>query len=302
MIALEPVIKEVKPSAVVVYGDVNSTLGAALCAHLSCVPVLHVEAGLRSGDLSMPEERNRRIVDGVSALALTTSEEANTNLLREGKSSDQIVFVGNPMIDSLKAAVERIASDVDANPAAGMREYAVATLHRPSNIDSPSEFQSVVGALVGLADIIDVVLPVHPRAAHALQSGGIADHPRVHLVPPQNYLNFVALLKGSRLVVTDSGGVQEESSWLGIPCLTLRPNTERPVTIHIGTNQLVKPSDLVAAALAVMEEGPCLCPPQIPLWDGQSAPRIADAIRGSLRGAIDRYGPAIRVQHQTDDD
>ena len=264
-----------RPSLVMVYGDVNSTLAAALVCAKTGIPFAHVEAGLRSFDMTMPEEVNRRVTDILSDLLFVTSPEALDNLAREGVDLARCHFVGNPMIDTLLAHLARF----DPAPLrARLRlvgPYAVATLHRPANVDTLDAAARLVAALHMLAERLPIVLPLHPRGRATLTAAGLLDVPRLTVVDPLGYLEFLSLVRGSALVVTDSGGIQEETTILGIPCLTLRPNTERPITISHGTNRLVEPDRLgehVEAALrgelARPGDGP-------PLWDGHAGERIA---------------------------
>ena len=280
--ALVPADPATRPSLVMVYGDVNSTLAAALVCSKVGIPFAHVEAGLRSFDLTMPEEVNRRVTDILSDLLFVTSPEALDNLAREGVDLERCHFVGNPMIDTLLAHIARF----DPAP---MRErlglaglYAVATLHRPANVDTPEAAGRLVAALHELAARLPIVLPLHPRGRAMLTSVGLLDVPRLTVVDPLGYLEFLSLVRGAALVVTDSGGIQEETTILDIPCLTLRPNTERPITITRGTNRLVEPDrlgDAVDAALrgdlARPGDGP-------PLWDGHAGERIAELVAGWL--------------------
>jgi UDP-N-acetylglucosamine 2-epimerase (non-hydrolysing) len=273
MSRLDDVLAELEPDWVVVPGDVNSTLAAALAAVKRGVRVAHVEAGLRSFDRTMPEEINRLVVDRIADLLLTPSRDADANLLAEGVDPAGIAFVGNLMIDSL----------VRLLPAARQRPtpkapFVLVTLHRPSNVDDSSTFGEIAAALEELAADVEVLFPVHPRTrAH---SGKVLDSlARVRLLEPIGYLDFLALEAAAAAVVTDSGGVQEETTFLGVPCLTLRTSTERPVTIEQGTNRLV-PLDrasILAAAREAVAAGPSSRePPE--LWDGGAAERAAAAL------------------------
>ena len=283
MVGLERLWQEQRPSAVVVYGDVNSTVAAALVAAKLRVPVAHVEAGLRSFDPSMPEEINRLVTDRLSDLLFATSPDAVAHLGNEGVHPDRIHLVGNPMIDTLLANLDRfeVAAARAAHRLTG--RYAVATLHRPGNVDDPNDVLELVKALHAVADQVEVVLPLHPRGRARLEAAGLFSHTGLRVVDPLGYVEFLGLVRGAAAVVTDSGGVQEETTVLGVPCLTLRPNTERPVTITHGTNRLVTRDDLpdaVADALATPET-PHRVPP---LWDGQAGPRIADVLVRFLEG------------------
>lgn len=280
MVALEAVFMEHSPELVVVYGDVNSTLAAALVASKLGIRLAHVEAGLRSFDRGMPEEINRILTDSVSDLLFTTSADANAHLGREGVPEEKIFFVGNPMIDTLLSSADRFDAGAVLS-GIGLRAtdpYLVATLHRPANVDDPASLTGLVDALVECAAIAPIVLPMHPRGARAFAATGILAEPGIHVIDPQGYLEFMGLVRGSRAVITDSGGVQEETTMLGVPCLTLRPNTERPVTISDGTNTLVT-AETVASTLrerlASAEHAHRRTPP---LWDGHAGRRIARII------------------------
>jgi UDP-N-acetylglucosamine 2-epimerase (non-hydrolysing) len=274
------------PDLVIVVGDVNSTLAAALAAAKLGIPVAHVEAGLRSGDRTMPEELNRLLTDALADLCFTTCAEATENLAREGVSRDRIWFVGNVMIDSLlrhrpRARRPRI---LDALGLAA-RGYAVLTLHRPASVDGREDFLTVLDAIEPVAAAMPVVYPVHPRSRRMLEEhhlGGVAARRgRVHLVEPLGYLEFLYLMDHAGLVLTDSGGIQEETTVLGVPCLTLRRSTERAVTIEEGTNRLVGVDRAsVAAALADVQAGRWPGGRAPALWDGRAAERIVDVVLG----------------------
>lgn len=283
---LEPVLAPAdpaeRPALVIVYGDVNSTLAAALVCAKERVPFAHVEAGLRSFDDSMPEELNRRLVDQVADLCFLTSPEALDHLVREGVDPARCHFVGNPMIDTLLAHRARFdPAPLRARYGLG-GEYAVATLHRPANVDTPEAAARLVGALRTLAARLPVLLPLHPRGRAMLTAAGLDTIPGIEIVEPLGYIDFLSLVSGARVVVTDSGGIQEETTILGIPCLTLRPNTERPITISHGTNRLATPEGLaplldaaLRGELARPGDGP-------PLWDGHAGERIAAIVRDAL--------------------
>ena len=281
MVALEELFAAERPGMVVVYGDVNSTLAAALVAAKLQIPVAHVEAGLRSFDPSMPEEVNRLVTDRLSDLLFATSPDAVAHLGNEGIDPGRIHFVGNPMIDTLLANIDRfdVAAAREHNDLDD--RYAVATLHRPANVDSSDDAAELVATLHEVADQIQVVLPLHPRGRPRLEAAGLSRHPSLRIVDPQGYLEFLGLVRGAAVVVTDSGGVQEETTVLGVPCLTLRPNTERPVTITHGTNRLVTREDLpfVLKDVLAAPPGKHRVPP---LWDGQAGQRIADVLVGAL--------------------
>ena len=281
MTGMETEFTENSPALAVVYGDVNSTLGAALAAVKLGIPLAHVEAGLRSFDDSMPEEINRRLTDQLCALLFVTSPEATGHLAREGRPVGSVHLVGNPMIDTLLASMDRFDTAA-ARAALGLPDgYVVATLHRPSNVDDPAAAAALVAALHEVADELDVVIPVHPRGRAALEAAGLSTHRRIHAAPPLGYLEFVALVKGASAVITDSGGVQEETTLLRVPCLTLRPNTERPITVTSGSNRLVGRQELASAVLKACDDGP-YTGELPPLWDGQAGPRIARIITAWL--------------------
>jgi UDP-N-acetylglucosamine 2-epimerase (non-hydrolysing) len=280
LVGTERFLLERRADALVVVGDVNSTVGAALAAAKLQVPVVHVESGLRSGDWTMPEEVNRVLTDRISDLLLCHCDEAVRNLRGEGIGGDRVALVGNTMIDSLfrllPAARERNALERHGLDPGG---YALVTLHRPALVDDPARLPAVVRALAEIADSLPVVFPLHPRTRERLK--GTASSALARLVPtgPLDYLDFIALESSARLVVTDSGGVQEETSALGVACLTYRDNTERAVTVEQGTNRLVgvDPEALLQAAAAELAGPPRSVPP-IPLWDGRAGERAADAI------------------------
>mgnify|MGYP000856952160 FL=1 len=284
MVGLEELFSQRRPDLVVVYGDVNSTVAAALVAVKLGVPVAHVEAGLRSFDRTMPEEINRVLTDRICDLLLVTSVDAVAHLGREGVAAEAIHFVGNPMIDTLLAHLdsldtEEVAAAVGMDPSA---PYVVATLHRPGNVDDPADVAELVEAVHAVADQVPVLIPLHPRGRGRLEAAGFLDHPQLAVIDPLGYVEFLALVKGAAAVVTDSGGVQEETTVMGVPCLTLRPNTERPVTITHGTNQLVARDTLpgaVAAVLAAGRQDTWLVPP---LWDGHAGERIAAVLVSHL--------------------
>jgi UDP-N-acetylglucosamine 2-epimerase (non-hydrolysing) len=280
MTRFEPELLRLRPGLVVVVGDVNSTLACSLVAVKERYRVAHVEAGLRCDDVGMPEEINRRLTDRVSALHFTTSRDADENLGAEGIGPEGVHLVGNTMIDTLLSFREA-ARERGAPESLGLerRRYAVATLHRPENVDRPQKLAQILEALVRVAEEIPVVLPLHPRTKARVEENGHADTIRssgILVTEPVGYLDFVSLVSDAALVLTDSGGVQEETTVLGVSCLTLRESTERPVTVHEGTNQVVgtDPERIVQAAREVLH-GPHR-PGRIPeLWDGQAGRRIA---------------------------
>jgi UDP-N-acetylglucosamine 2-epimerase (non-hydrolysing) len=282
MAGLEDLLLADRPRMVVVYGDVNSTVAAALVGAKMGVPSAHVEAGLRSFDLTMPEEINRMVTDRLADLLFATSPDAIAHLAREGVPAERIHLVGNPMIDTLLANLDRFDADA-ARAAVGLTgPYAVATLHRPANVDDPADAASLTAALHAVADQVQIVIPLHPRGRASLERAGLFAHPGITVIDPLGYVEFMGLVRGAEAVVTDSGGVQEETTILGVPCLTVRPNTERPVTITHGTNQLVTREGLPDAAKAVLAAGRATTWPVPPLWDGQAGPRIAAIIARTL--------------------
>ncbi|WP_405539052.1 UDP-N-acetylglucosamine 2-epimerase (non-hydrolyzing) [Streptomyces sp. NBC_00075] len=277
MTAFEPLLGEVAPDIVVVVGDINSTLACALVTAKAGPLLAHVEAGLRSRDWSMPEEVNRVATDRVSDYLLAPSPDAAENLRAEGYREDQIHLVGNVMIDTLLANLERArASDVLAEHALTKGEYGLVTLHRPANVDDPEVLSGLLKALGEIAGRLPLVLPVHPRAADKLAEIGVPGG--IRLVPPAGYLDFIALQDSARVVLTDSGGIQEETTALGVPCVTLRDNTERPITVEQGTNVLAgrDPERIVATVNRVLDDPPAPRRPE--LWDGRASDRIADVL------------------------
>jgi UDP-N-acetylglucosamine 2-epimerase len=282
LVGMEREFLESRPALAVLYGDVNSTVGAALAGTKLGVPLAHVEAGLRSFDNTMPEEINRRLTDQVCDLLFCTSPEAIGHLAREGRPDSAMYLVGNPMIDTLVANLDKFdAAAARAAYGLGDRRYVVATLHRPANVDSPDRAAELVRALHQVAAELDVIIPLHPRGRATLTAAGLLDAPRIHVVDPLGYIEFMSLVRGAAAIVTDSGGVQEETTLLRVPCLTLRPNTERPITITSGSNRLVTRDELAAAVLKACDDGP-YTGELPPLWDGQAGPRIARIITGWL--------------------
>lgn len=275
---LEATFERMRPDAVVVYGDVNSTLAAALvCAKLG-IPLVHVEAGLRSFDRTMPEEVNRVVTDALSDLCLTTSAEAYGHLAAEGVSPEKVRFVGNTMIDTLLRHLDRFEVE-RARDLLGLEgAYAVATVHRPANVDDPAAAEALVAALREVASRVPLVIPLHPRGRRRLEELGLSEAGGVRLVEPLGYVDFLALVRGASLVVTDSGGVQEETTILDVPCLTVRPNTERPVTITHGTNRLTDLAEVAERAVDVLEGRAVFPIDRPPLWDGHAGRRAADEI------------------------
>jgi UDP-N-acetylglucosamine 2-epimerase (non-hydrolysing) len=282
MLRLEPVLEAVRADIAVVYGDVNTTLAAALvCAKLG-IRLAHVEAGLRSFDLTMPEEINRMLTDRVSAYLFTHSAEANANLYREGIEPDRVHLVGNVMIDSL---VNLLPRAIRPQICQGLDSYVLVTFHRPSNVDNDTRLGEIVDALECLSEELPVVFPVHPRTRKRLDTirawENVADS--LLITEPLGYLEFVGAMRHAAVVITDSGGVQEETTYLGVPCLTVRRNTERPITVTVGTNKLVgeSPRSLVMEVASALKEPKRGAVP--PLWDGRAAERIANVLLEAVR-------------------
>jgi UDP-N-acetylglucosamine 2-epimerase (non-hydrolysing) len=291
MIGFERVCLELRPDVVVVAGDVNSTLACAIdCAKLA-IPCAHVEAGLRSFDMTMPEEVNRVVTDRLCEILFTPSADADENLLREGTAPSRIFRVGNVMIDTLLAHLPK-ARATGALTKLGVEpgSYAVVTLHRPSNVDDRAVLSGLIDVLEEIQAQVPVVFPAHPRTRRRLEEFGfsarVAALLGLRLCDPLGYLEFLALTSHAAMVLTDSGGLQEETTALGIPCLTLRQNTERPVTITEGTNTLVgtDPSRIVAAARTAMDQRGRAPRPPPALWDGRASERIAEVMRDWRRG------------------
>jgi len=289
MMAFEPVVLQEKPDWVLVVGDVNSTIACALVCSKLGVKIAHVEAGLRSRDRAMPEEINRILTDAISDLLLTTSQDADENLKQEGVSEDKIKFVGNVMIDSLfynleKSKESKTREDLNIVD----KNYAVTTLHRPSNVDEKDVFSGLLEALIAVSEKLPVIFPVHPRTRGNIEKFGFAEkvaNSNIRLIEPLGYLSFMNLYSGARLVLTDSGGLQEETTALSIPCLTLRENTERPITVEMGTNILVgtNPEKIKKAAFEILENSSKKDAKIPPLWDGRAAERICDSLVNQKR-------------------
>ncbi|MGI8885030.1 MAG: non-hydrolyzing UDP-N-acetylglucosamine 2-epimerase [Pyrinomonadaceae bacterium] len=285
MTAFEPIVLAEKPDWVLVVGDVNSTIACALvCAKLG-IKVAHVEAGLRSRDRTMPEEINRILTDSISDLLLTTSQDADENLKREGVSEEKIKFVGNVMIDSLFYSLKLAEnSNIRQDLSLTEKEYAVLTLHRPSNVDEKQIFSGLLDALVSISEKLPIIFPVHPRTKANIEKFDFTKkiaNSNIKFIEPLGYLDFMRLYSGARLVLTDSGGLQEETTALGIPCLTLRENTERPITIEMGTNILVgtNAEKIKQTTYEVLSRQTVSQNKKIPpLWDGRTAERICDAL------------------------
>jgi UDP-N-acetylglucosamine 2-epimerase (non-hydrolysing) len=281
MTAFEPVLLEHKPDWVVVVGDVNSTLACTLVASKLCIRVAHVESGLRSFDRTMPEEINRLVTDRISDLLLTPSPDGDENLLREGIEPHRIVRVGNVMIDTLLRQVARAEnSGVLAALELQPRGFGVLTLHRPANVDDPAMLRGLLDALAEISRELPIVFPAHPRTQSRIREFNLATPAGVRVIDPLGYLDFLRLWSTSRIVLTDSGGLQEETTALRIPCLTLRDNTERPITVEQGTNHLVgrDPVRILSTAQQILR-GDAIAESRIPeLWDGRAAERIVEAI------------------------
>lgn len=295
----EPVVDAENPSAVLVVGDVNSTIACALVAAKKGVPVIHVEAGLRSFDRSMPEEINRVLTDQLSDLLFTTEPDAQRNLEREGIDAQRVHYVGNVMIDTLFHNLPRavpvaqvVASAPDPSLFSGAQGFALTTLHRPANVDDPTVLRRLVEALRELSERVPLIFPIHPRTAGRIRDAGVTavlDSPRILTLPPLGYLEMLGLMSKARMVLTDSGGIQEETTALGIPCITLRENTERPITVEQGTNTIVgsDPRRIRAAIEETLQHGG-KAGRRPPYWDGQAAVRIAAVLQTWLEQGAPR--------------
>ena len=276
---IEPVLEELRPTAVIVVGDVNSTAAAALVAKKLGIDVVHAEAGLRSFDRSMPEEINRIVTDSIADVFLVTEESGRVNLLREGIAAERIHLVGNLMIDSLRQHLERArASDIADRLGVRGKPYGLVTLHRPGNVDDVDSLGEILGALNVIAESLPLLWPMHPRTRSRLESGGIELSPAIRMLEPLGYLDFLSLEADSSIVLTDSGGIQEETTALGVNCLTIRDNTERPATIEFGTNRLA--GTRKATILSAWQEAQSS--PRVkripPLWDGQAGVRCSEVL------------------------
>jgi UDP-N-acetylglucosamine 2-epimerase (non-hydrolysing) len=288
MVGFERLCSEERPDAVLVVGDVNSTLACSIVAKKLGIPVAHVEAGLRSGDMSMPEEINRLVTDSIADWFFVTEPSGVAHLRREGKPESAIHYVGHVMVDNVLFQAEQLAQrDTSAFEGAGFKaahpRYGVVTLHRPSNVDDPAALASVAGALREVAADLPLIFPVHPRTRAKLDQFGIELGPHITLAGPQGYMAFLNLWKDAALVLTDSGGLQEETTALGVPCITMRTTTERPVTVDEGSNVLAgtDPAAIVACARQILRgEGKQGRRPH--LWDGHAAHRIVDILAHAL--------------------
>jgi UDP-N-acetylglucosamine 2-epimerase (non-hydrolysing) len=286
MVAYERVLQDQRPDLVVVVGDVNSTMAATLTASKLGVKVAHLEAGLRSFDLRMPEEINRLVTDVLANVLWAPSQDAVANLLAEGIPPARVLLVGNIMIDCLEMCRDRIERQHAFRQFGQTRgSYAVVTIHRPSNVDEPAVLRQLCGLLERVSASVPLVFPVHPRTRQRIAADGLLEEAqgsrRMFLPEPLGYTAFMSLVSNARLVITDSGGIQEETTYLGIPCLTLRENTERPITVTLGTNRLCAPAELVSRVEQVLADG-SPPPPVIEFWDGKTAGRVVEAIRSGF--------------------
>lgn len=286
MIAYEAVCMRDRPDAIIVVGDVNATAACAMVGTKLWIPVIHLEAGLRSRDRQMPEEINRLVTDAISDLLWTPSPDADANLLAEGVSPEKIVCIGNIMIDSFEMLRDKIdAADTRRRLKLDSDPYAVVTLHRPSNVDERDKLAELVSTLVELSSQMKVVFAIHPRTRKRLEDfgllGSIAGSPGILPTDPLSYIEFMNVVTGCTIAITDSGGVQEETTYLGIPCATLRENTERPITITEGTNRLLKPADLVAAAEEALQ-GKWRRGRRPDRWDGRASERAVASLKHRL--------------------
>ncbi|MBC8042909.1 MAG: UDP-N-acetylglucosamine 2-epimerase (non-hydrolyzing) [Rhizobacter sp.] len=289
MVAFEKVLQDQIPDLVVVVGDVNSTLACSITAAKLLVPVAHIEAGLRSGDRTMPEEINRIVTDSISDLLFVSEPSGMHNLINEGVPDEKMFLVGNIMIDSLvthlpKAMQSNVLMELGLKP----KSYTLVTLHRPSNVDEPESLEKILRLFKAISEKSEIVFPIHPRTRKMFEQSGLTARVKeikgLHLVDPQGYIEFLRLMKEASLVLTDSGGVQEETTVLGVPCLTMRENTERPITVEVGTNELVgtDEDEVREAALGVLSgKGKAGKIPQ--LWDGHTAERIVSQLGEVLK-------------------
>ncbi|MBN1378925.1 MAG: UDP-N-acetylglucosamine 2-epimerase (non-hydrolyzing) [Gammaproteobacteria bacterium] len=281
MVHYEKVCLQDRPNLIIVVGDVNSTVACALVGAKLHIPVAHLEAGLRSGDRKMPEEINRLVTDRISSLLWTPSRDGDENLIKEGVDPAAIECVGNIMIDSYELQKEKIQADNSRARYCGDNSYAVITLHRPSNVDDKSTLSMIINQLQVVSKQIQLIFAIHPRTRKNLEAfnlfSGIQGNPGFTLIEPIGYIQFMNLVSGARMIITDSGGIQEETTYLGIPCLTLRDTTERPITITQGTNKLVEPENLLSEVEnALHSRWQTGTKPE--LWDGKTAFRVRDSI------------------------
>ena len=290
---IEPVLRKEKPVAVLVVGDVNSTMAAALVAVKLGIKVVHIEAGLRSFDRTMPEEINRIVTDSISDLFLVTEESGRVNLLREGIAPERIHFTGNLMIDSLKRHLpQAMRSSIRERLGMNGGRFGLITLHRPANVDNDRQLAEITEAMSVISDHFPLYWPMHPRTRVRFEKGGVPLSGRIHIMEPMSYFDFLCLQASSAVVLTDSGGIQEETTVLGVPCLTLRDNTERPITIECGTNWLAgtrKETILKTWNQSLAHGKKGRIPP---LWDGQAGPRCHTALRQFLLNPAHGSGKA----------
>ena len=302
MVAYEKVLEEQRPHLVIVVGDVNSTVAATLVAAKMGIKVAHLEAGLRSFDRRMPEEINRVVTDALADVLWAPSQDAVDNLLAEGVARARILLVGNIMIDCLEAArasIERRCTYREYGQTE--RSYGVVTIHRPSNVDDPAVLRELCGILERVSARLPLIFPVHPRTRQRIATeralSRAQDERRLFVTQPLGYTDFMSLVFNARLVITDSGGIQEETTYLGIPCLTMRENTERPITVTEGTNRLCAPSDVPRVVDEILDTNARTIP-RIEFWDGRTAGRVVDAIRGDLRPVMETQREAWREVSQ----
>ncbi|MBF0553706.1 MAG: UDP-N-acetylglucosamine 2-epimerase (non-hydrolyzing) [Nitrospirae bacterium] len=283
MTAYEKVCFQSMPDWVIVVGDVNSTMACAITAKKLCLPVAHLEAGLRSGDRTMPEEINRIVTDTIADLLWTPSHDADANLLREGIAAEKIKRVGNIMIDSYEMMLSVIEKEnVPAELGVDKHQYGVLTLHRPSNVDDQEVLRNIVDSLIETSKMLPLIFPVHPRTKNHLKENNLLNKilvsSRINIIEPLGYIKFMSLVKNAKLVITDSGGIQEETTYLNIPCLTLRNTTERPITLTHGTNKLVNTKNIIHYVRKIIEGQwqNTVCPEY---WDGKTAFRIVESLK-----------------------
>lgn len=287
---IEPVLLDLRPDLILVVGDVNSTIAVSLAASKIGLPVAHVEAGLRSFDRTMPEEINRLLTDALADYLFVTEEAGIENLLREGRPRERMYLVGNVMVDALRqnlpvAEKSTIGAELGLVDGFGYVPFGVLTLHRPSNVDSPEVLERLLDAVGVIAEELPLIFPVHPRTQEKLEICSSKQHPGLRMIPPVGYLEFLCLLNHARLVLTDSGGIQEETTALGVPCLTLRENTERPITVSEGTNQIVgtDPAKILNSTRAILA-GKTKAGRIPPLWDGRASERIVEVLLREIPG------------------